>query len=220
MAARRRATRITPSTTSWRRRRLRHCERSEAIQLVFAGKLDCFVASLLAMTVDRFEARNVRRRTTTEEKIQSHLSGKARRRKMPVRQGRLRDRRAGALGLARSFRGKPARPWRGLRHLCRQLAQALSHHQRQGGAFALRGRRDQEHAQLLRELRHACHVRARPLTAHGEHPARAVYKPHRPRAALSQRDRGTAGLGLYRRATGAAEGLSRLGLAALEKEKA
>ena len=29
---------------------LRHCERSEAIYLTANGKMDCFVASLLAMT--------------------------------------------------------------------------------------------------------------------------------------------------------------------------
>ena len=51
-------------------------------------------------------------------------------------------------------------------------------------------------------------------------PARAVLGPHRPAAALSHRDRGIAGMGLYRRAAGAAEGLSRRGLAALEKEEA
>src|SRR5262249_45315134 len=38
--------------------------------------------------------------------------------------------------------------------------------------------------------------------------------------ALSHRDRGAAGMGLYRRVAGAAEGLSRRGLAALEKEEA
>ena len=41
----------------------------------------------------------------------------------------VRDRHAGAVGLARSFRGEPARAWRGLRDLCRKLAQALSDHQ-------------------------------------------------------------------------------------------
>jgi hypothetical protein len=30
--------------------RIRHCERSEAIHLSTVAKLDCFVASLLAMT--------------------------------------------------------------------------------------------------------------------------------------------------------------------------
>jgi hypothetical protein len=35
---------------------------------------------------------------------------------MLVRQCRLRDRRTGALGLARSFRLEPARAWGGLRH--------------------------------------------------------------------------------------------------------
>jgi hypothetical protein len=36
-----------------RRRAPRHCEQSEAIQLLSAAKLDCFVASLLAMTADQ-----------------------------------------------------------------------------------------------------------------------------------------------------------------------
>ena len=57
----------------------------------------------------------------------------------------------------------------------------------------------------------------RALAAHGEHPARAVLGPHRPPAALSHRHRGAAGMGLYRRAAGAAEGLSRRGLAAQEE---
>src|SRR4029079_1019568 len=52
------------------------------------------------------------------------------------------------------------------------------------------------------------------------YPARAVFGPHRTAAALSHRDRGIAGMGLYRRAAGAAERLSRRGLAALEKEAA
>jgi len=30
----------------------RHCERSEAIHLATCGDMDCFVASLLAMTVE------------------------------------------------------------------------------------------------------------------------------------------------------------------------
>ncbi len=34
---------------------LRHCERSEAIHLTACGGMDCFVAALLAMTVDRSE---------------------------------------------------------------------------------------------------------------------------------------------------------------------
>src|SRR5882672_7039090 len=34
---------------------LRHCERSEAIHLAAQGRMDCFVASLLAMTVWLFD---------------------------------------------------------------------------------------------------------------------------------------------------------------------
>ena len=50
---------------------------------------------------------------------------------------------------------------------------------------------------------------------------RALFsEPHRPPAALPHRHRGTAGMGLHRRAAGAAEGFSRRGLAALEKEEA
>src|SRR5947208_5791801 len=63
-------------------------------------------------------------------------------------------------------------------------------------------------------------LRARALAAHGEHSARAFLRPHRPPAALSHRHRGIAGMGLYRRAAGAAQGFSRRGLAALEKEEA
>jgi hypothetical protein len=36
--------------TQARRRWIRHCERSEAIHLAASGDMDCFVASLLAMT--------------------------------------------------------------------------------------------------------------------------------------------------------------------------
>ncbi len=63
-------------------------------------------------------------------------------------------------------------------------------------------------------------LRARSLAAHGEHSARAVPGPYRAAAALSRRDRRAAGVGLYRRTAGAIEGLSRRGLASLEKEEA
>jgi len=54
-------------------------------------------------------------------------------------------------------------------------------------------------------------LRARPpLAAHGEYFTCAVFGTHRPPAALSHRDRGIAGMGLYRRTAGAAEGLSRV----------
>ena len=79
-----------------------------------------------------------------------------------------------ALGLARSFQRKPARAWRRLRHLCRQLAQAFSHHQGDGQDYPLRGQGRENHAKLLRAMRHAAVLRARALAAHGQHPARAV----------------------------------------------
>src|SRR5262249_22590637 len=44
---------------------------------------------------------------------------------VPLRQRRGGDRRAGALGLARSFGGKPSRAWRRLRDLCRQLQEQV-----------------------------------------------------------------------------------------------
>ena len=50
---------------------------------------------------------------------------------------------------------KPSRAWRGVCNLCRKLAQALPHHQRQDQPHALRGQGDQDGAKLLRELRHA-----------------------------------------------------------------
>ena len=161
--------------------------------------------SLLAMTMGRDNGQANRRR-------------RHRIRPMPVRQGRLRDRRARALGLARPFRIEPPRAWRGLRHLCRQLAQTLPHRQRQDSDHALRGQGDRHRAQLLCDLRHAIVLRTRPLAAHGQHPARVVLRPHRTAAALSHRDRRTAGMGLYRRAAGAVERLSRRGLAALQEE--
>ena len=77
--------------------------------------------------------------------------------------------------------------------------EAAARRARQGGpdgARALRGRGDEDHAQLLLDLRHARDIRARPLAAHGQHPARAVLKPYRPRAALSHCHRGLAGMGL------------------------
>jgi hypothetical protein len=58
----------------------------------------------------------------------------------------------------------------------------------------------------------------RPRSPHMVNIPRAVFGPHRPPAPLSHRHRGAAGMGLYRRAAGAAEGLSRRGLAALEEE--
>ena len=174
-----------------------------------AEELDCFVA--IAPRNDA-EGRNGHGKSSTSSR-NSH-------RPMPVRQGRLRNRHPGALGLARSFGRLPPRAWRGLCHLCRQLAQAVSGDKGQGRHRALRGQGHQNRAQLLRPLRHAADLRAPALAAHGQHPARAVFRPHRPAAALSHRDRGTAGMGLHRRAAGAAEGFSRRGLAALEKEEA
>jgi hypothetical protein len=44
-----RSTYPAPRYARWRMH-LRHCERSEAIQLFAQAALDCFVASLLAMT--------------------------------------------------------------------------------------------------------------------------------------------------------------------------
>src|SRR6202008_4844452 len=67
-------------------------------------------------------------------------------------------------------------------------------------------------------MRYAFVLRARPLAAYGQHFARIVFRSDRPPAALSHRDRRAAGMGLYRRAAGAAERLSRRGLAALEEE--
>src|SRR5258705_13657995 len=171
--------------------------------------VDCFVALLLAMTIRTGSANG-----------KSSPSREYRRRSMPVRKSLVRDRCARALGLARSFGGEPARAWRGLRHLCRKLAQAFAHHRGQGCHHALRGQGRKNRAQLLRALRHAAILRARAFAAHGEHPARALFRPNRPPAALSRRDRGIAGMGLYRRAAGAAEGISRRGLAAVKKEKA
>src|ERR1700737_4113265 len=77
------------------------------------------------------------------------------RRSMPVRQGLLRDRHTSPLGLARSFAWQPPRAWRGLRDLCRKLAQAVSHHQGQGGDCAFRGQDRENRAELLRAMRHA-----------------------------------------------------------------
>ena len=148
MAARWRAIRIIPSTTSWRRRRspsLRaqrrsipgRCEASNSTEFreaIASGLVlgpsrndgGCFVAALLAMTTE--DGSEV---SEPDGKESQPSPRQTRRRPMPVRQGRLRDRRAGALGLARSFGFKPPRAWRGVRNLCRKLAQALPHHQGQ-----------------------------------------------------------------------------------------
>jgi hypothetical protein len=58
------------------------------------------------------------------------------------------------------------------------------------------------------------------FAAHGEHSACAVFRAHRPAAALSCRDRGNAGMDLCRRAAGATERFPGRGLATLEKEEA
>src|SRR5215472_14114667 len=93
---------------------IRHCEeptgpallgrpddklRDEAIHLPFCGEMDCFAS--LAMT-----------NCMESQRGQTNCRRRNRIRPMPVRQGRLRDRRAGALGLARSFGIEPARAWR------------------------------------------------------------------------------------------------------------
>src|SRR4051812_32463327 len=154
-----------------------------------------------------------------ESEAKSRRAGQAGSGPMPMRQSLLRDRRTRALGLARSFGGKPAGAWRGLRNVCRKLAQAFSHHQGRARDRALRARFHQSGAQFLLALRNADHIRARALTAYGEYPARAFPWPHRPAAALSRRGGGTAGVGLYRRAFSAAQGFSGRGLAARQKEQ-
>src|SRR5882757_9117402 len=68
-------------------------------------------------------------------------------------------------------------------------------------------------------MRHAIVLRAPPLAAYGQYFARSVRKPHWPAAALSHRHPGTAGMDLYRRTAGAAEGFPRRRLGTLEKEK-
>src|SRR6266436_9302537 len=156
----------------------RHCEptgRANARPMTDSAKqsierqerLDCFVAEfiigpaeggtrwLLAMTIRTGSANG-----------ESSDSSRDLRRSMPVRKSLFRDRCARALGLARSFSCEPARAWRGLRDLCRKLAQAFSHHQGQGCHHTLRGQGHKNRAQLLLALRHPADLRARAFTAH------------------------------------------------------
>src|SRR5882757_7554402 len=214
--------RIIPSTMSWHRRdpsviasaAKQSIEPQTRYGLLRRGA--CHRARiratrwLLAMTVEGAEGANGKSSTSSGRRI----------RPMPVRKSRLRNRRAGALGLARSFTWQPSRAWRGLCDLCRELAQALSDHQRQDRDLPLRGCGHKNRAQFLRTLRHALDLRMPALAAHDQHSARVVFGSHRPAAALSHRDRGVAGMGLHRRAAGAPKGFSRRGLAAIEKEKA
>ena len=55
---------------------------------------------------------------------------------------------SGTMGLARSFRGEPARPWRGLRDLRRLLAQPLPRDQGPEQDHALSGEDDREDQEL------------------------------------------------------------------------
>src|SRR6185312_5646539 len=138
MAATWQAIQIIRSITSWSRRKThRHCERSEAIHRSAKKVWIASFASLLAMTKREDRSNHVSGRRIGKEKNQSRCARQARRRPMPVRQGRLRDRRAGALGLARSFAVEPPRAWRGLCNLCRKLAQTFSYHQGQDQPHAL-----------------------------------------------------------------------------------
>ena len=117
-------------------------------------------------------------------------------------------------------RGEPPRAWRGLCHLCRKLAQAFSGHQ---GPSRL-ARYEDKATKTVRSFCARCGTPIAYERARSPHmvniSARAVRGPHRPTAALSHRDRGIAGVDLYRRAAGAAEGLSRRGLAASKKKRA
>ena len=137
---------------------------------------------------------------------------------MPLRCRPPRDRLSRALGLARSFRGQPARARCRLRHLCRQLAQAVS-----GGeghakhSSATRTRPPAPRAASADEW-HAAVLRTATFAAYGEHIPRASSRSHRPPAALPHRHLGTAGLDLHRRGACPAERLSRRCLAALEKK--
>src|SRR6478672_9935800 len=150
MAAISRAIRIIPSIANWSRRKQIVARMSEATSgAVSAAFPD--VATLFRAT----RARHVSGRRIRKEKDKSRGARQARRRPMSVRQGRLRDRRAGALGLARSFAVEPPRAWRGLCNLCRELAQAFSYHQGQDQPHVLRGQGYQDGTKLLRELRHA-----------------------------------------------------------------
>ncbi len=106
---------------------------------------------------------------------QTSLSSRTSHRPMPVRQGRIRDRRAGALGLARSFYREPSRARRGLCHICRELGQAFPYHERRKRDRALRAQGIQYHAQLLLELRHARDFFERPRSPHMVNIPRALF---------------------------------------------
>ncbi len=197
---------------------------SEAKQSMaaIAARSDCFVASLHRSETDEWSSTHVSGMTNGEEENdKSRRARQACHRPMPVRQGRLRDRRAGALGLARSFgRRAAARMARPMRPMSEAGASVF-------GSPRARPAITRYEDKATKTVRSFCShcgtplaLRTPALAAHGQHPARAVFGPHRAAAALSHRDRGIAGMGLHRRAAGAAEGFSRRGLAALEKEEA
>src|SRR3981081_640077 len=139
MAATWPAIRTIRSITSWSRRKqiVARMERSEIRDNTIRSRGVPDFASLHPGYKIAERARHVSGRRIGKEKNQSRRARQARRWPVPVRQGRLRDRRAGALGLARSFAVEPPRAWRGLCNLCRKLAQTFSYHQGQDQPHAL-----------------------------------------------------------------------------------
>jgi len=139
-------------------------------------------------------------------------------RAMPMRRSAPGDRFSGTLGLARSFGSEPACAWRGLRNLCRQLAEALSHHPGKGQRHAIRRRGRRDDAQLLRSMRHSDCLRTIPFTPYGERAASAVQNADRPASSISHRNRRDAGVGVPRRAVVTPERLSRCGMGSIEAQ--
>jgi hypothetical protein len=135
---------------------------------------------------------------------------------MPLRRGRTRDRLSCPLGLARPFLGKPAGTRCRLRHLRRQLAQAVSGDEGRTQGHTLRGPGRGRFTQLLRTLRYATVLRTRALTAHGEYSSRSSPGPHWSPSSLPCRHFGAAGLDLHGRKACPAEGISRRRLGASE----
>src|SRR5271167_2394163 len=128
---------------------------------------------------------------------------------MRLRGREVRDQLSRILGVARPFRCQPPRPRLRLRDVRGYVAQPISRRAGLRTHHAVRRTEDARKKKLLRPMRDAPVLRTRERTKVGEHSPRTVFGTHGPRAALPLIDPRESGLGLYGRASGAAEGLPR-----------
>ncbi len=134
-----------------------------------------------------------------KKKTKSRRARQARRRPMPLRQGRLRDRRAGALSLRTIIRRRvAARSWCVPCNLASEAGATASASPRARPASrAMKTRPPRPHEASARAAARRSSTNARARRARSTSPVRFSGCRTGRQAALSHRDRGIAGMGAY-----------------------